>query len=141
VERRHLGLIERGDVGRLIRIRLQLQVEACRNVSLLDDPRPRRRRAERLNGQAVVLHAADHVEVQISRELRQRDRRLRGKRRPPPPRAQTPTGGCRGRALFDGGPPTAGPGVAPAAWWWGRGGGRPASSFRASELPLLPCPR
>ena len=80
-QRRHAGLIEGGDVGRLIGILLHLQVESGGDVRLLEDLRPRRRGAGGLDGQLVVLHAADHVEVQIGGDLIDRHRRLGGKRR------------------------------------------------------------
>ena len=75
-ERRHAGLVEAGDVGRLIRIRLQHEIEAGGDVRLLEDLRPHRARAGRLHGQLVVDHAADHVEVEIRGQLVDRHRRL-----------------------------------------------------------------
>ena len=40
VQARHAGLVEAGDVGRLIRILLHQQVEAGGDVGLFDQPRP-----------------------------------------------------------------------------------------------------
>ena len=72
----HAGLVEARDVGRLIGIRLQHELEAGGDVGLLEDARPDRARAGRLHGELVVHHAADHVEVEIRGELVDRHRRL-----------------------------------------------------------------
>ncbi len=72
-----LCLVEAGDVGRLIRIGLDDQVEAGGDVGALEQARPHRARAGGLHDQLVVLHAADHVEVQIRGELIDRHRRHR----------------------------------------------------------------
>ena len=70
------GLIEAGDVGRLIGVRLDLQVEACGDIGLLEKPRPSGTGSRGLDGELVVLHAADHVEVQVRREILQRHWRV-----------------------------------------------------------------
>ena len=75
-QRWHARLIEAGDVGRLVGIRLQDEVEAGGHVRLLENPRPRGTRAGRLNGELVVHHAADHVEIEICGELAGGHRRL-----------------------------------------------------------------
>ena len=41
IQRRHAGLVERRDVGRLIRIRLELQIESGADVGLFENARPR----------------------------------------------------------------------------------------------------
>ena len=76
LRRGHAGLVEAGDVGRLIRIRLQDEIETGGDVGLLENLRPHGARARGLHGELVVHHAADHVEVQIRRELRGRHRWL-----------------------------------------------------------------
>ena len=76
VETGHAGLIEAGHVGRLVGILLQQQIEPGRDVRLFDETSPGRARAGRLDGELVVLHAPDHVEVQVRRELIERHRGL-----------------------------------------------------------------
>ena len=98
---RHARRVEARDVGRLIRILLQRQIEAGGDVRLLDDPRPRRARAGRLHRQLVVLHPADHVEVQVRGDLIERHgRRCRERARADQARAPRPT---RSRAARCGG--------------------------------------
>ena len=74
-ETRHARLVEAGDVGRLVRIRLQHEIESRRDVGLFENARPHRARAGRLHGELVVDHAADHVEVEIGGEIGHRHRR------------------------------------------------------------------
>ena len=68
VQAGHPGLVERGHVGGLIRIGLDDQVEARRDVGLLEQPWPRRARTSGLDREAVVLHPPHHIEVEVRRD-------------------------------------------------------------------------
>ena len=68
-EARHARLVEARDVGRLIRVRLDDEVEAGGDVGALEQPSPHRAGAGGLHDQLVVLHAADHVEVEVGGDL------------------------------------------------------------------------
>ena len=83
VEGRHAGLVEARHVGRLVRVGLHDQLEAGGDVGLLDEPPPHVARAGGLHGQLVVLHPADHVEVEVRGDLIERHRRRVHVRRRP----------------------------------------------------------
>ncbi len=75
-----LASVERLDVGGLIRIGLQAEIESRLHVRLLDQLVPHRARPAGLEVELVVLHAADHVEVEVGLDVGERDRRLRRER-------------------------------------------------------------
>ena len=143
---RHAGVVERRDVGRLIRIRLHCTSKPAATLACSMSLAHTRARAGRLHGQLVVLHAADHVEVQIGRELIERHRRRRRRNAADPIRPssspdQKPSmtlrwRGWRGERRAD-----ARTAAVPDALSSAPKCTLPASSLPASELPASPWPR
>ena len=79
-QRRQPRLVEVRAVGRLIRIGIGGEIEPGGDVRALENPRPYRARRDAVRRQLVVLHAADHVEVHIRRDLIEGHRRAHHER-------------------------------------------------------------
>jgi len=77
-EHGHVLRVERRGVGGQIRVFLQGEVEPGGDVAFLDELTPRRRRADTLEVQLIVAQAAHHVEVHVSDDVRERERRALG---------------------------------------------------------------
>src|SRR6266511_1316551 len=75
-QHRNLFRIERRGIGRQIRVVLQDQIEAGRQVALFNQSAPPVGRADALQGQLVVAQPAYHVKVQISDDVRESQQRM-----------------------------------------------------------------
>src|SRR4030095_3459175 len=65
-ERRNVRLVEVGTVGRLIWVWRDIQVESGRDIRAFQYARPHVAAAGSVRGQPIVLHPADHVEIEVS---------------------------------------------------------------------------
>jgi hypothetical protein len=80
IQDRHICGVKTRHIGRQIRAILKREVESGSDVSLLDQPPPRMRRANPLQRELVVPHAADHVGIYISNNFVERHGRMLAKR-------------------------------------------------------------
>src|SRR5438552_3267641 len=77
-DRNALG-IKRCCIRRQIWIFLQTEAETGGDISFLDQLRPKRRRTRALQRQLVIVQTANHIEIEVGNDIRQRDRRMLGK--------------------------------------------------------------
>src|SRR5262245_20695498 len=72
----NVGQVEAGAISRLVRVGLHAEVETRSHVGSFEYPGPDGAGPGAFSGQAIVLHPANHVEVDVRSELRNRNRRL-----------------------------------------------------------------